>query len=241
MPVEAEREKGQELICLWVCARRQNWKAWRDRVKNIITRGVSGNKFYKVTFITHPSRASWTIHCTCLAYGNEDSCKHKCALFCALVALRDFGNKDTLPKALQRVGAKRFQVKKGIDDWCGLPPFFIKEARLNLSWPDIVQQLRTPLPTHEETSAGKKRKLNKIEVVEKKKRKKKLYCYCNEEESGKEMIHCQGGSSACKSSWYHIQCIEKNEKIVLERTPKGGVRGSYICRLCQTLNAMKAK
>lgn len=89
-----------------------------------------------------------------------------------------------------------------------------------------------------DSTTGKKRKITVQTIPRYKKKIKKSYCYCGKEAGDSPMVLCSGGSRACLKGWYHIACVEKKEKIVLERSARGGVTGDFICALCKTAKTL---
>ena len=81
-----------------------------------------------------------------------------------------------------------------------------------------------------------------MDIVEervKKKRKKKLFCYCGKEDDKTEMmVECTGKQPSCKNGWYHVTCLERREGRTLPRTKRGGVDGDVCCELCRTEKAL---
>lgn len=184
------------------------------------------------------SNTTWSSLCTCIARNNDSKCKHACALCYACVAVRDHRKEKEYPEKFKRVGIKRFQTSP-------TNPLresqFWKEARIDLSWPEVIAASVKPVPLEFVTAGGSKRKPKLVEQPNKKRRRVKLYCYCQkEDDKSREFVECSAKLSACKQ-WYHIDCLEKKEGVKLERTKGGRVRGDVVCVLCQALKSVGAK
>jgi len=187
----------------------------------------------------------WSVKDYCQARHHEKLCKHRVAFLFALIILRDHAadcdETTKAPRRFRRKGLSRYTIV--VDDKEMKDSVWYKDSRIGWSWKDIVDALSTEVPTHRLTSAGGKRKVVVTERSPvKKKKKRKLYCYCQQpfdKESGREMVECSGKTSSCKGGWYHLDCLERKEEVLFERTSRNGVKGDVVCRMCQTELALK--
>ena len=168
----------------------------------------TNGRFYKVSMKLSGAPITWETACVCSAANHERPCKHRCALCFALIALRDHHELTTPPKFFRRKGISRYI---DLEDPNEKDSLFYKEARLGLTWQANLSKLFKPVPEQFITSGGHKRKMQTVVAPQRRKKKpKKLYCYCRKPyEQQQPMVECSGNTDACLGGWYHIACIEK--------------------------------
>jgi hypothetical protein len=172
--------------------------------------------------------------CVCLAFDHLNPCKHKCSLLFALIALRDYHAESKTPKMFKRPGASKMIA--GLTEKQKESMLWLKEARLDWTWQDIISGIVGAAPSFIVTSGGNKRKIDKVDKPPPKRRKaNKLYCYCQKEQKGtkstKEWVRCQGKTKGC-CGWYHITCLEAKEQRTLTRTKRNAIQEVVYCQIC---------
>jgi len=194
----------------------------------------TNGRFYKVSMTLSGSPLKWETACVCSAANHERPCKHLCALCFALIALRDHHELTTPPKLFRRKGISRYI---DLEDPNEKDSLFFKEAGLGLTWPLILSDMFNEVADHFVTIGGHKRKMQALVAPQARKKKpKKVYCYCRKPDDKKQpMVECSGKTPACLGGWYHIACLERKEKRTLPRTARGGVDGDVLCKLCAVM------
>ena len=137
---------------------------------------------------------------------------------------------------------RRLKVEEDSTDWSAQAwrnSRVYKESDIDLTWKEILRLMVLDVKEGEKCVEKRKRIQLIDEPDEPKKGRKKAHCYRGEVREG-GMVKCSMKLETCRQ-WYHIYCVEKREKKVLERTNRGGVLGDFNCALCTTAAPLLGK